>query len=215
MLSAINWHLEAIGYCNNQDDSVNQQATGKQAVTELVGWTELLSPSGQWLPKGRWAKPWRRLFLNVKELFKGTQTSLRKRPSHPKRKVRRQSKKKGHRERERQRSFKTRKQSNFLTIFKWKDWYDTGYFIYMVLRSRMTSFCTQLTVCESTPALTSNKQLGLNKNRPLHCSVDIPKEFPVPRPSDDFFGSLPIKPFFPPLLSKKPRNHRWKKIHIR
>lgn len=63
-------------------------------------------------------------------------------------------------------------------------------------------------VCEPTPALTSNRQPGLNKNRPLHCSVDILKEFPVPRPSDDFFRTLPRKLFFPPLLSKKPRNHR-------
>lgn len=63
-------------------------------------------------------------------------------------------------------------------------------------------------VCEPTPALTSNRQPGRNKNRPLHCSVDILKEFPVPRPSDDFFRSLPRKLFFPPLLSKKPRNHR-------
>lgn len=49
-------------------------------------------------------------------------------------------------DRERQGPFKTRKQSNFLTIFKWKDWYDTGYFICMVLCNRMTSFCTQLGV---------------------------------------------------------------------
>lgn len=57
-----------------------------------------------------------------------------------------QSHKKNRGDRERQCPFKTRKQSNFLTIFKWKDWYDTGYFIYMVLCNRMTSFCTQLCV---------------------------------------------------------------------
>lgn len=58
-----------------------------------------------------------------------------------------------------QRSIKTEKKSDFLTVLKWKDWPDTGYFIFMVLNTRMTSFCPQLTMCPQPSPLTGNQQL--------------------------------------------------------